>query len=84
MKKTGLFLFFLNALALLAPAGEPIAPFERETAACPSEHIDTFVFGKLRELGIQPAYPCSDAVFVRRVYLDVIGTLPQRRKPCSS
>jgi hypothetical protein len=76
MKKTGLFLFFLNALALLAPAGEPIAPFERGSAASPTEHIDTFVFGKLRELGIQPAYPCSDAVFVRRVYLDVIGTLP--------
>ena len=27
-------------------------------------------------MGIQPAKLCSDAVFVRRVYLDVIGTLP--------
>jgi hypothetical protein len=27
-------------------------------------------------LGIQPARLCSDGVFVRRVYLDVIGTLP--------
>jgi hypothetical protein len=27
-------------------------------------------------LGISPAPLCSDAVFVRRVYLDVIGTLP--------
>ena len=34
------------------------------------------VFGRLQRLGIQPANLCSDAVFVRRVYLDVIGTLP--------
>jgi hypothetical protein len=34
------------------------------------------VFNKLQRLGIQPAEPCSDEVFVRRVYLDVIGTLP--------
>ncbi len=27
-------------------------------------------------MGIAPAPPCSDAVFVRRVYLDAIGTLP--------
>ncbi len=31
---------------------------------------------KLKRLGIQPANLCSDGVFVRRVYLDVIGTLP--------
>jgi len=28
------------------------------------------------EQGFAPARPCSDAVFLRRVYLDVIGTLP--------
>lgn len=38
--------------------------------------IDTLVFNRLKEMGIQPADPCSDEVFVRRVYLDVIGTLP--------
>ena len=27
-------------------------------------------------MGIQPAAVCSDSVFVRRAYLDVIGTLP--------
>jgi hypothetical protein len=34
------------------------------------------VFGRLSHLGIRPAYLCSDSVFVRRAYLDVIGTLP--------
>ncbi len=39
--------------------------------------IDALVFGRLRKLGIQPAGICSDGVFVRRVYLDVIGTVPK-------
>lgn len=42
----------------------------------PRTKIDAFVFGRLRHLGIQPAYLCSDAVFIRRAYLDTIGTLP--------
>ena len=41
-----------------------------------ASRIDELVFGKLKEKNITPAVPCSDAVFVRRVYLDVIGTLP--------
>ena len=44
--------------------------------AAPRSEIDKLVLGKLKELGIPPADLCSDAVFVRRVYLDVIGTLP--------
>ena len=38
--------------------------------------IDTLVFAKLRELNIAPSEPASDSDFLRRVYLDVIGTLP--------
>ncbi|NOX54275.1 MAG: DUF1553 domain-containing protein [Planctomycetes bacterium] len=49
--------------------------FERPGRAVPSNQIDEFVFSKLSALGIEPVL-CSDAVFVRRVYLDVIGTLP--------
>ena len=30
-----------------------------------------------RRRGIEPANLCSDTVFIRRVYLDVIGTLPE-------
>ena len=39
--------------------------------------IDTFVMANLRKQGIQPAVLCTDQVFVRRVYLDVTGTLPE-------
>jgi hypothetical protein len=38
--------------------------------------IDEPILARLEALGIQPAATCSDRVFVRRVYLDVIGTLP--------
>jgi len=39
--------------------------------------IDAAVLATLRERGIEPAKLCSDEVFIRRVYLDVIGTLPE-------
>jgi hypothetical protein len=41
-----------------------------------SQEIDRLVLTKLDELGIPPSGPCSDEVFLRRAYLDVIGTLP--------
>lgn len=34
------------------------------------------MLARLQRLQIEPAPNCSDAVFLRRVYLDVIGTLP--------
>jgi hypothetical protein len=38
--------------------------------------IDALVAAKLRPLGIVPSPPCDDATFLRRVSLDVAGTLP--------
>ena len=38
--------------------------------------IDELVFARLKQLNIEPASICTDGVFVRRVFLDVIGTLP--------
>lgn len=57
-------------------AQTPQAPFEHTGDPPPLTELDALVFGKLRQRGIEPAPPCSDAVFVRRAYLDVIGTLP--------
>jgi hypothetical protein len=53
-------------------------PFEcaGPPAAALRGQIDKLVFGRLERLGIKPANLCSDAVFLRRAYLDVIGTLP--------
>ena len=68
--------FLLGALVgTAAPAPAP-TPFEGPAVSRPQNRIDELVFGRLQTLGIQPAHLCTDAVFVRRVYLDVIGTLP--------
>ena len=45
-----------------------------------AKKLDTLVDQKLEELGIQKAPPCSDAVFLRRVYLDLTGTIPTREE----
>ena len=42
--------------------------------------IDAFIIQKLQQKKIARANLCSDAVFVRRVYLDVIGTLPTAKE----
>jgi len=39
-------------------------------------YVDRFVFEKLRRMNILPSAPASDEHFLRRVYLDVLGTLP--------
>jgi len=42
--------------------------------------IDEAVFGKLQLLGIPPSELCSDSTFLRRVYLDITGTLQRQKK----
>lgn len=39
--------------------------------------IDTLIAAKLNKLNIQSSEQCSDSDFLRRAYLDVIGTLPK-------
>jgi hypothetical protein len=39
-------------------------------------YVDKHVFAKLRAMEIQPSDVCTDAEFLRRVYLDVIGIPP--------
>lgn len=59
-----------------AAAAPATAPFELAAEATPRGRIDELVFADLAAFGLAPATPCSDAVFVRRAFLDVIGTLP--------
>lgn len=41
-----------------------------------TNYVDQHVFAKLKRLGIAPSELCSDEEFIRRVSLDVTGTLP--------
>ncbi len=69
-----LFLFVL--LALPTWAAELAAVFEAKGPMVAPTRVDSFVSNRLRKLGLPAANLCSDAVFLRRVSLDVIGTLP--------
>jgi hypothetical protein len=66
----------LLVLAAVVSANAASNPFEDPAVSTPSNQIDLVVFAQLKALGIPPAPPCSDAVFVRRAWLDVTGTLP--------
>ncbi len=66
----------MAALAAPDTALAVTRPYERDGAAVPQGRIDELVFERLKERGIAPARVCSDAVFVRRAYLDLAGTLP--------
>ncbi|TWU37327.1 DUF1553 domain-containing protein [Novipirellula artificiosorum] len=58
-----------------SPGPSAMGVYQRSEPALPTALIDRMVAAKLSPLGIEPSL-CSDAVFIRRVYLDVIGTLP--------
>jgi hypothetical protein len=60
----------------LTPTRYDPTTFEVLEPPTPRGRIDELVFAKWKQLGIQPANQCSEAVFLRRVYLDVLGTLP--------
>jgi hypothetical protein len=69
----------LVASAAIAPraASQTSRPYEADNWATPANAVDEAVIAALEQHGLSLAHPCSDEVFVRRAYLDVIGTLPE-------
>ncbi len=57
-----------------------VYPFEISSKPEPQNQIDTLIMASLKKQGITPANLCSDEVFIRRVYLDVNGTLPEAKE----
>ena len=70
-----LFRSALACLALLVPAWA-LAGTAASQGGRPQDQVDALVAGRLKELGLRPSEACSDETFVRRVFLDAIGTLP--------
>src|SRR6185295_15165744 len=54
----------------------PMRPAFQWEGPQPQNYIDEHVFSKLRTLRINPSGLCSDGVFIRRAYLDLLGILP--------
>ncbi len=73
---TAVLLALASAGSLTAAPQSNSDPFETTAEPVARSPIDKLVFGQLKKRGIRPARPCSDAVFLRRVYLDTLGTLP--------
>jgi hypothetical protein len=76
MKTALILVLFLSALGRAAVTGAGPNPFENAAEPKPSGQLDQLVIGRLHRLRITPAPLCSDGVFVRRAFLDLIGTLP--------
>ena len=51
--------------------------YESSATFEPTGDLDVHVLAALRARGIEPAHRCSDGVFLRRVYVDLLGTLPE-------
>lgn len=58
-------------LAMLRPDSQFVWPDVPE-----NNLVDRLVFAKLKRMQILPSELCTDAEFIRRVYLDVCGVLP--------
>ena len=70
-----LMLVAVSAMGLPAFSAPPANVYESNSIAKPNGEFDRIVFKKLTSLNIKPVL-CSDAVFVRRAFLDTIGRIP--------
>ena len=82
--KGGRAVVLLQMLAICTPLcaqnrmGEArFGQFETNVKYAPANDIDALTMRTFQKQGIEPANLCSDAVFIRRVYLDAIGSLPE-------
>jgi len=84
-KRTAIALLLILAVCIPLcarhrPRSVRFVQFEKSGEFTANNRIDTLVMKTFCSKGIEPANLCSDSVFIRRVYLDVIGTLPEPRE----
>lgn len=80
-----MFVRVIGVLACCAVLGQastveaPTNVFESSNKVAPESPLDQIVFAELARLKIEPVL-CSDGVFVRRAFVDLIGKLPSARQ----
>jgi len=77
--RTSITVLYMGAVAAI-PVTVPYAELSEAIDFPAANYIDEHVSREWRKLGIRPAELCDDTTFIRRVYLDVIGTLPRREE----
>lgn len=65
--------FTVGSQVMVVPPGKT----EAFAAITENNYIDEKVDAKLRKLRFSPSETCDDSTFIRRLYLDLTGTLPQ-------
>ena len=77
-KQNGQTTIVVRALGLVAAlqVGVSLNPAVTNATVEPANFIDQLVFQKLAQMNIEPSGQATDAEFLRRVYLDVIGLVP--------
>jgi hypothetical protein len=80
LEKKSIVVILILILTICIPLCAQHHLFESNDEFVANNRIDTLIIRSFRKKGIKPANLCSDAVFIRRVYLDVIGTLPEPKK----
>ena len=64
----------VHPIPVMLPVSDKVGPKFPKLAT--TSAVDEHVIGKLRKLGILPSETCTDTEFLRRVSLDLTGTLP--------
>ena len=75
--ETTVLVRFLQAQEPVRLAFVPARPGFKWRSVPENNYIDEQVFAKLRTLRINPSDLCTDTIFLRRAYLDLLGILPE-------
>jgi hypothetical protein len=67
---------YLGHVAVFRATIPQVTPAEKLVFPKTGNFIDEHVFAKLKQLGLPPSELCSDSEFLRRVSIDITGTLP--------
>ncbi len=76
MRATSFTIVFLLAAATCLHAAGAASPYEAAAWPISANAVDREVEKSLKAAGLALRAPASDAVFVRRAYLDVLGAMP--------